>query len=370
MDSKNRNRTIIKFSAIGVGINLALFVGKIVIGLSTGSKAIVLDSVNSLSDSISCAFVIISAVLAMKNADKSHPFGYGRLEYACSLLFSAFIMYLGAKAITESVGRIIGETAEPSYNAMSIAIMAASIISKIVYGILSRREGKRIKSASLIISGTDSLGDSLIGLSIIIGILAHKVFAVMIDDYLCILISLMIIRTGFGMLRQCLDRILGTRVDQSFSKTIRTMIIKEDGVLNVSNLIIHDYGVGSFIGSVDIEVDENLKASEIGRISSVIKEKAKDMGLILTSVGVGAVNAESKQVDRIHDKVLEVVGHHSSIVRIHSFFVDLKGGVISFYVVYGFDKSDHDSDMRKLRRELSKCFPDMKIEVFSSINAG
>ena len=368
-DVQMRNRTIIRFAAIGVAINFALFVGKIIIGLSTGSKAIVLDSVNSISDSISCAFVIVSAALAMKNADRSHPFGYGRLEYVCSLLFSVFIMYLGTRAIVESVERILGEAQEPTYTGLSLAIMATSMISKIVFGILSRREGKRIRSTALIIAGTDSLGDSLIALSILAGMLIQKFFGLLIDDYLCILISLMIIRTGLDILRQCLNRILGMRVDPSFSKEIRKMIIMQDGVQNVSNLVIHDYGEGAYIGSVDINVDENLKASEISAISAVIKQKAKDMGLILTSVGVGAVNAQSKHIDRIQDKVLDVVSHHGNIVRIHSLFVDLKDGVISFYVVHGFNGKDHDGDIKRLKRELSKCFPDMNIEIFSSINA-
>ncbi|MBP5163368.1 MAG: cation transporter, partial [Spirochaetales bacterium] len=185
--------------------------------------------------------------------------------------------------------------------------MAFSLVAKIVYGIFARKEGKKIRSTALVVSGTDSLGDSLVELSILVGIGLQKILGFNVEDYLCILIALMIIHTGYGIMRQCLNRILGMRVDPEFGKGIRKMIILQDGVQNVSNLVIHDYGEGAYIGSVDIEVDENLKASEIGSISSIIKQKAKDMGLVLTSVGVGAVNAESKQVDNIQDKVLEIV---------------------------------------------------------------
>ncbi len=368
-DSLLRSKTIIRYAAIGVAMNLALFLGKLIIGLSIASNAIVLDSLNSLSDSISSVFIIVSAALAMKNADRSHPFGYGRLEYVCSLLFSMFIMYLGVRSIVEAVKGIFGESKQTVYSILSIAIMAISLALKIIYGLFARKEGKRIRSTALVVSGTDSLGDSLVELSILVGMALQRILGFNIENYLCILIAIMIIHTGFGIMRQCLNRILGMRVDPEFGKGIRKMIIMQDGVQNVSNLVIHDYGEGAYIGSVDIEVEENLKASEIGAISSVIKAKAKDMGLVLTSVGVGAVNVESKQVDRIQDKVLEIVGHHRNIVRIHSFFVDMKGGVISFYVVHGFGKGDKESDIRKLRSEISNCFPDMDIEIFSSINA-
>ncbi|MBP5163367.1 MAG: cation transporter [Spirochaetales bacterium] len=108
-DMQLRSKSIIKFAAIGMAMNLVLFLGKMIIGLSIGSNAIFLDSLNSLSDSISSIFIIVSAALAMRNADKSHPFGYGRLEYVCSLLFSMFIMYLGARSIIGAVKGILGE---------------------------------------------------------------------------------------------------------------------------------------------------------------------------------------------------------------------------------------------------------------------
>lgn len=368
-DSNLRSKTIIRYSLLGFIINLVLFVGKLIVGLSINSKAIELDSINSLSDSLSCAFIVLAALLSAKNPDRRHPFGYGRLEYVFSLLFSMFIMYVGIKAIVESVGALLDDAPDPQYNLASIIIMIISMVFKIGYGLMARSEGKKVGSTALVLSGTDSIGDSLAALSILVGMLLQKFFGFGIEYYLCIFIALLVVKTGFSMMFQCLNRILGTRVDPEFSKSIRTMIINEDGVQNVSNLMIHDYGEGMYVGSVDIDVDDDLKAMDIVRITCAIKEKAKDMGLNLTSVGIGGVIVDSAKVEKIQDKVLEVVSHHKSIVRIHSFSADLKRGEMSFYVVQDFDKTDHERVIKRLHNELCSYFPGLTIEIFSSINA-
>lgn len=365
---QDRNKSIIKVAAVGILVNFLLFAGKIITGMAIDSNVIVLDAVNSLSDSISCVFIIISSFLAMRNADRTHPFGFGRLEYVCSMLFAMFIMHFGANSVIKAVKAIIAQDANPNYNLVSIILMSVSMLSKILFGFFARKKGKELKSPSLQLAGTDSISDSLVALSILVGIAAEKLFGLGVENYLCILIALMLIKNGFSMLRDCLNKILGMRVDPEFTKKIRTMIIREDGVLNVSNLLIHDYGEGNYIGSVDIAVDEKLTALEIGRISNRIKDKADEMGLKLTSVGVSAMTIDSPEAVQIQDCVIEIVAGRDGIARISSLTVDMDRNVISLAVAPEFNEEDHEKERVWLENELSKRFPEMNIDVALSIN--
>ncbi|MBO7349760.1 MAG: cation transporter [Spirochaetales bacterium] len=365
----DRNSLIVKFAAIGLAVNLILSVLKITSGLVIGSRAITLDGINSLTDSVSCAFIIVSAFLAKKHADKAHPFGYGRLEYVFSLMFAILIMYFGVRSIVEAIKDIIEESTLPNYGIDTIILMIVSLASKIGYGLVARKKGKEIRSPSLIMSGVESIGDSLASVSILVGMLVQKIFSIGIENYLCILIAIMIIRTGYEMMHECFNKILGMRVDPEFGKKIRTMIIMQEGVLNIANLVIHDYGEGTYIGSVDIQVDENLTALQISRISADIKAKAIEMGLNLTSVGVNAVNLSSHKAENIRDKVLLLATRHKSIDRIESLNVDLELKSLSFSVVPEFDVPDTEDDLKKFENEISKCFPDMKVVMSLSIKS-
>ena len=369
MDPKERNKAIIRYSLVGVIINIALCLGKLTVGLSVNSSAIQLDGINSLADGVAASFIIISAALAMKRADKVHPFGYGRFEYLFSLLFAMFIIYIGGKAIFNAVMEIINGSKVTQYGVMSIVVMSVSMVAKLAYGFYARKGGKKINCPSLELTGMDSMADAFTALAILVGIAAEKLFGWNIDKYLCIIIGLMILKTGLGMIGECLNKILGTRVDPDFRRKIRQMIIIQDGVLNVSNLVIHDYGEGTKIGSVDIEVDGDLRANEICRISTELKGLARKEGLILTSVGISGSSDSSAETDAIWAQVVESVANYRGILRAHSFMIDPEGKQMSFYIVEDYEDKDSDKEKELLLDELRQKFPSMEIEIHSSINA-
>ena len=369
MDTRERNKAIIKCAIVGITINLILFAGKLITGLAIRSDAVLLDAVNSLSDSVSAVFIIVSTLLAMKRADVVHPFGYGRIEYIVSLLFAMFIMYMGGRGAVEGVIGIFNEKKSPNYNVASIVIMSASFLFKIGYGLFARKEGKRLSCPSLILSGTDSLGDSFTALAILAGILAHNIFGLNIEDYLCVFIGVMIFRTGFNMIGECLNKILGSRIDPEFHNRIKQMLIMTDGVLNVANLVIHDYGEGTKIGSVDIEVDSKLTAKEICRISTELKNQALEEGVTLTSIGISGSNDENPETDAIWAQIVETVSKYKSILRAHTFVIDTKRKEMSFFIVEDFQKEGSDNEKELLLADLQQKFPSMTIEINSSINA-
>ena len=71
----NRNNVIIRTSIIGIAANVLLAAFKAVVGVLSGSIAIILDAVNNLSDALSSLITIIGTKLASKAPDKKHPLG-------------------------------------------------------------------------------------------------------------------------------------------------------------------------------------------------------------------------------------------------------------------------------------------------------
>ena len=95
-----------------------------------------------------------------RKADKAHPLGFGRLEYLSSMVVTLLVMYTGVRAIISSVKDIICPDGAPDYNAAAVIILLASIACKIGYGLLLRNGGKRLNSISMIMTGTDGMGDA------------------------------------------------------------------------------------------------------------------------------------------------------------------------------------------------------------------
>ena len=91
-----RDKTIIRTSVVGILANVFLAAFKAVVGLTSHSIAIVMDAVNNLSDAASSVITIVGTKLAGKEADRKHPFGYGRIEYLSAMLISMLVLYAGA----------------------------------------------------------------------------------------------------------------------------------------------------------------------------------------------------------------------------------------------------------------------------------
>ncbi|MBQ9384312.1 MAG: cation transporter [Ruminiclostridium sp.] len=341
---------------------------KLVVGIQINAHAVLLDAVNGLSDSLSSVLAIASSWLSGLRPNKKHPMGYGRVEYLFSMLITAIIMLIGAHAMIEAVDGILDPHEAPDYNTYTLVIMVTSLVFKLSYGIVMRRKGKEIRSAAMIMTGTDSLGDSLTSIGILAAMLIYGVTGVDLEHYVCIAISCMIFFTGIQLLRQSLDKILGTRTDADHAANIRRLLIMEEGVLNINNLVIHSYGENRYVGSADIEVDENMKASDIAKLSRRLIRHAASAGLTLTSVGISGANISDPEAARIWDNILEIAGKDKCILRLHSFIVDFEEKVISFYVVLDYGMKEREKHLEQFRYDINALCPDMTLEIIEGID--
>ena len=368
--ARNRGSAIIRYSLIGVGMNLFLAILKIVAGMIAHAHAVMMDGVNSLSDMTASLISILSSVISGRRGNRKHPFGYGRMEYLGSLLITMIILYIGITAIIDAVQSILNPHEPPAYTALTLAVMLASLAGKLVYGFFMRKQGKRLKSDALIMSGVDSMGDALISVGILAAMALYSLTGVDIEHYVCIVISLLIIWTGIEMIRDCGTKVLGTRPDPELRKELISRVMQMDSVLNISNIMLHNYGEGQYVGSVDIEVDEKLTAAEISRLSRHIIREGEEIGVVLTSVGISGTNVTDPEAVKIWDAVIDLATKYGSIKRVYSFTIDPENREISFYVTqdYAVNRKTCSEELSRFRQEVCGAFPDMRVEIQQGID--
>ena len=94
-DEKHRRTIYGKVTSIvGICLNLFLFGAKNVVGILSGSIAIMADAFNNLSDAASSIITLMGFWLGSKSADKDHPFGHGRLEYLSGLCVAILVLLM------------------------------------------------------------------------------------------------------------------------------------------------------------------------------------------------------------------------------------------------------------------------------------
>ena len=74
-----------------------------------------------------------------------------------------------------------------------------------------------------------------------------------------------------------------------------------------------------------------------------------------------------KKKQRNKTAVLSIKYH--SIVKVHSFYANLPEKILSFNIVQDFDVKKQEREKKALLAEIEKEFPDMKVNIYTSLNA-
>src|SRR3970040_1601291 len=67
-------------AALAFTSNLTLMILKFVVGILSGSIAVLSDAVDSAEDVVASTFVFFSIQFASRPADEEHPYGHGKAE--------------------------------------------------------------------------------------------------------------------------------------------------------------------------------------------------------------------------------------------------------------------------------------------------
>lgn len=355
-----RETQIIRTSTIGIIANIALAAFKAVIGALSSSIAIVLDAVNNLSDALSSFITILGTKLAAKAPDHEHPYGHGRAEYLTTIVISVIVLGAGLSSLRESIERII-HPEQPSYDTAMLLIIAVAVVAKIVLGRYFEKRGRELGSDTLIASGADASMDALVSSATLAAALINTITGLSLEAWLGIVIAALIIKTGYEILRESITKILGKRIDADVALGIKETVCGIDGVLGAYDLVLNDYGPENAMGSIHVEVDENLTAKEIDRMTRRIQQAVlAEHRIALHTVGIYSVNTSLDATDdvaAIRIKLDQIAAAEPYVLQTHGLYVDTNAKIALFDIIVSFDAPDREAVYARVAQALDEAFP-------------
>lgn len=318
-DLKVREHYCILGGTLGIICNIFLFLLKISIGSLMGSIAIISDAFNNLSDSGSSLVSIIGAKLSNKKPDKEHPFGHGRVEYISSLIVSFIIILVGVELLKTAVTKIFSPEAV-DFNIFMILILVLSVLVKVWMYSYNNYLGKKIDSGILTATAKDSLNDVISTLAVIMTTtVANFVDLPWLDGAVGVIVSIIIIKSGYDIARDTIGMLLGSPPDKKTVEDIKAVIMSGDGIAGVHDLIVHDYGPGRVMASVHAEVPDNADIVKIHEIIDALEKKVEaEMGIHIV-IHMDPISLDCKKTLGIKETVLSVVKGIDERLNIHDF---------------------------------------------------
>ena len=351
----DRSKTIIRTSFLGIGVNLVLVLFKMIVGLLSGSVAIILDAVNNLSDALSSAITILGAKLSARKPDKRHPYGYGRIEYLVSVVIAVIVLLAGVAAAKESVEKILHPSAA-EYSTVMLLVIAVAVVVKYLFGRYVRSIGHRVQANSLVASGADAQNDALVSLGTLAGALVSIFLHWNIEGYIGLVIALLIIKSVVELLIEALDTVIGTRTDAELAGKIKQAIRSFEGVGDVFDLTLNYYGPTQIIGSAHIEVADTMDARQLHRLTRAISTRIfSEFGVILT-VGIYARNDSSEPSASIRSTLEQICAQYPEVQQMHGFYCDEKEKHVMFDLIVSFG-TDEKAIESKVVEMMKAAYP-------------
>src|SRR5215510_8398399 len=227
---------------LSIVVNAILAGFKFWAGMITGSIALIADAWNTLSDSLTSIFVVISVKLQSKKADKEHPFGHGRWEQISSMFVAVVIAIIGYDFLVKSIVRFQNKESV-IYGTLAIVVTIVSIVVKELMAQTAFYIGRKTNNAVVKADGWNHRSDALSSIIVLIGILVTKTKFNLwwMDSVLGIICALFLFYAAFIILKEVIEKILGEEPSKELIEELENSIkilYKDD--FNIHHIHIHN----------------------------------------------------------------------------------------------------------------------------------
>lgn len=272
-DTAARYREATRAGLVGLTVNLALGVIKLIAGIVARSTALIADAVNSLGDALSSLAVVYGLRISQLPADEEHPYGHARAEGIAATNVAVVIIVSAGIVGWEALMRF-GQLA-PAVPWWAMAIATGNVVLKECLFQYKVRVGRRTKSASIIANAWDHRSDALCSLAVLIGFLVVRVGGPAYgwaDQVAAIIVSLGVIWSGIGLFRSSANELMDAQAESEFLDQIRDQALGVTGVEGVETLLVRKVGLEYFV-DVHIEVNPSLTVDYGHRIGHHVKDR-------------------------------------------------------------------------------------------------
>ena len=282
--SSERSRAVRRVLWWVLALNLLVAAAKLSYGLLIDSVSVTADGFHSLFDGTSNVIGLLGLGLAARPADREHPYGHARYETFASAAIGALLLFAAWRVGSSAIGRLIDPGPGPAVDAVSFAIMGATLAVNLAVTIAERRAARRLGSSILAADASHTASDVAVTLGVMGGLVAVRLGYPIADPLLALLVAAFIVLAAV--------RVLGG-AGAALADTVRIEPEEVSAVACAVEGVLGCHDVRSRSAGSDVHVDLHVQVDPS------------------VSVGVGHEIAESveRAVCSAFNEVTDVIAH-------------------------------------------------------------
>ncbi|MFC0254484.1 cation diffusion facilitator family transporter [Massilia consociata] len=256
--------------AIALGLTLLFAVVEVVTGFISNSLALIADAGHMVTDAAALGLALLAQLIAARPPSARHSFGFVRAEALAAFVNSLAMLLLVGWIAWQAGQRLL----HPEHVQGGIVLVVAAIgagINLLVAWILSRGTQSINTRAALV----NVMGDLLGSLAAIAaGAIIYFTGWVRVDPILSIFVSLLILRSTIGILRESYHFLMEGVPSQIDYLEVGASLKSVEGVLDVHDLHVWDMSPGhpALIGHLEIASLDQWPAV-LAAVRAVLRDK-------------------------------------------------------------------------------------------------
>ncbi len=268
----NHPKTIVKASWVGVIGNALLSLLKIVIGIISGSLAVIADGIDSASDIVTSLITLFTARIMMRPPNIRYPYGYMKADTIATKALAFVIIFAGAQLAISTVRNFLQGAERGLPGMMAIYVTIISIIGKFLLARHQLRKGKQTNSEMLKANARNMQNDVMISTSVLTGLIFTFLLDMpVLDSVTALVVSIWILKVGFQIFMQTNRDLMDANTEPELYNKVFSAVESVNGAANPHRVRIRKIG-NYYMVAMDIEVDGEISIRQAHEICVKVED--------------------------------------------------------------------------------------------------
>ena len=269
----DRKKILLRTSWISVIGNAVLSLLKVIVGIVSGSMAVLSDGLDSASDVVTSVVILFTSSFVSRPPNSKYVYGREKAENIASTVLSFVIFFMGCQIVVSAGKQILFDEIRELPSALAVWVTVVSIVGKLLLAWYQFYQGKRAGSSMLKANAVNMRNDVIISGGVLAGLACTFLLNIpVLDPIIALVIGLYIVWSAVGIFRDANIVLMDGINDTSIYNKIIEAVESVPGAFNPHRIRSSQIG-NAYNIVLDIEVDGKLSLTEAHHIAQDVEDQ-------------------------------------------------------------------------------------------------
>ena len=247
-----------------------LTIAKGVVGLTTGSLAILSEAAHSLIDLVATIMTYFAVRVSGKPADEEHHYGHGKVESVTALAETALLFVLSGVVIWEAAHRLFGgahhavEATIWAFGVIAVSILVDFFRARLLYRVATETSSEALEADALHFGS-----DMWSSIAVLIGLGAVALGYPWADSAAAVVVAVFICVAGWRLGRRTIETLTDT-APTGVADKVRAIATRVPGAVAIDRVRVRPAGDVLFV-DLDLAVSRTIPLDRVATIKERIE---------------------------------------------------------------------------------------------------